>query len=159
MDTLPAITGRILKETGLALNVADVLADVYDSTNHILKTSGNTKGTAVTLFGGAISASVTEANATVIDMTNYSKGSLQCTVNSGEGTFSLAVLTHETAAGVFVQSYGEKDDGSFVVQPAIVTIASTSTSFQIRNINAKYLKFVPTISGTVNATFVFTPSL
>ncbi len=119
-----------------------------------------TKGTTQTLFGGAIEASVAEADATVIDMRGYSGGSLEVTINSGNGTFSLAVMTHEINSGVFVQMDKEKADGSGVEdKPAIVTAASTSKSYSISGIRANYLKLVPTITGTVNATFKFTPSV
>lgn len=119
------------------------------------------KGATVTLFGGAISASKDEAHSTVIDMRRFQGGSLDVKVNTGTGTFSLALMTSEVnvANTVFKQMYQEKADRSGVeVRPAIVTIASTSTSFSISGVRANYLKLVPTLSGTANVTFTFTPS-
>lgn len=117
------------------------------------------KGTNVALFGGAISASVNEATSTVIDMRGYTGGSLDVLVNSGTGTFSLAIMTSETGTGVFHQMYIQKSDGSGqIAYPAIVTIASTSTSFSIPSLKANYIKLVPTLTGTANVTFTFTPS-
>lgn len=118
------------------------------------------KGTTLTLFSGAIAASVTEENATEIDMTNSDGGSLEVTINSGTGTWSIAVMTHEVAGGVYVQMDKMKSDGSgFEDFPAIVTTASTSKSYAIAGIKANKLKFVPTLTGTCNATFKFTPAM
>jgi hypothetical protein len=116
------------------------------------------KGTTVTLFGGAIAASVTEANATAIDVRKYLGGSLDFLVNSGAGTFSLAIMTSETGTGVFHQLFKEKDDGTFISVPAIVTTTTVSASYAIKDIKANYIKFVPTLTSTCNATFTFTPS-
>jgi hypothetical protein len=115
------------------------------------------KGTTVALFGGAIAASVTEANATVINMTKYTGGSLDFLDNSGTGTFAVVMYTSETGTGVFHAMQREVDAGTFAA-PAITTTASTSASYQIKDIKAKYIKFVPTLTGTCNATFTFTPS-
>ena len=111
------------------------------------------------LFGGAIAASINEALSTVIDMTGCNGGTLDAVVNSGSGTFSFAVMGSEIATGVFHQAYLQKDDGTVVVYPAVVSIASTSVSIKIGRIGSKYLKLVPTLSGTANVTFVFTPSM
>ncbi|MFT8350041.1 hypothetical protein [Clostridium saccharoperbutylacetonicum] len=117
------------------------------------------KGTSKVLFGGAIAASVTESNATAIDMTGYEGGSLEVVVNSGTGTFSIALFTKETNAGTFVQMDKMKTDGSGMEDfPAIVTTASTSKSYSISGIRANYIKFVPTLTGTANVTITFTPA-
>jgi len=117
------------------------------------------KGSSKVLFGGAVSASVLEATATAIDMTGYSGGSLEVVVNSGTGTFSIALLTKETNTGVFVQMDKMKTDGSGMEDfPAIVTTASTSKSYSISGIRSNYIKFVPTLTGTANVTITFTPS-
>lgn len=117
------------------------------------------KGTTKVLFGGAISASVAEASATVIDMTKYTGGSLEVVVNSGTGTFSIALFTKETNAGTFVQMDKMKTDGSGMEDfPAIVTTSATSKSYSISGIRSNYIKFVPTLTGTANVTITFTPS-
>lgn len=117
------------------------------------------KGSSKVLFGGAISASVAEASATTIDMTGYTGGSLEVVVNSGTGTFSIALFTKESNSGVFVQMDKMKTDGSGMEDfPAIVTTASTSKSYSISGIKANYMKFVPTLTGTANVTITFTPS-
>ena len=113
----------------------------------------------MTLFAGAIAASVTEPNATEIDMTNSDGGSLEVTINSGTGTWSIAVMTHEVAGGVYVQMDKMKADGTgHEDYPAIVSTASTSKSYAVTGIKANRLKFVPTLTGTCNATFKFTPT-
>jgi hypothetical protein len=116
------------------------------------------RGGTQTLFGGAIAASVAEAAATVINMDGYNGGSLEGIINSGEGTWSLAFYTSETGTGTFSAMNIEKDDGTFVAAPAIAQPA-TSQSWQIKNIKAKYLKIVPTLTNASNATFLFTPSV
>lgn len=113
----------------------------------------------MTLFGGAIAASVTEANATVIDMGGYSGGSLEVTINSGTGTFSIAQVESEIPTGVFKKAYMQKQaDGAQLAIPAIVTTTTESAVYQLTNIGARYLKLVPTLTGTCNATFKFTPN-
>ncbi len=116
------------------------------------------KGQTVTLFGGAISASVAEANATIIDMTDYTNGSLEFVVNSGTGTFSIAVYAKETNTGTFYPLNVAKQDGTgTTAYPAIATTASTSASYSLYGLNANYIKFVPTLTGTANVTLKFTP--
>ena len=118
------------------------------------------KGAPITLFGGAIAASVAETAATVIDMSGYEGGSLEVIINSGTGTFSCALMTKAIATGVFVAGHKEKQDGSGMeARPAIVTTASTSLSYSISGLRSKYLKIVPTLTGTANATFKFTPTV
>jgi len=118
------------------------------------------KGTTQTLFGGAIAASVAETAATVIDMTGFQSGSLEVTINSGSGTFSIAQFESEITTGVFKKAYAQKQtDFAQLVIPAIVTTTTESAVYQITNIGARYLKLVPTITGTVNATFKFTPNV
>lgn len=113
----------------------------------------------ITLFGGAIAASVTEANATIIDMGGYSGGSLEVTINSGAGTYSIAQMQSEVSTGVFKKSYMQKQtDGAQLAIPAIVTTTTESAVYQITNIGARYLKLVPTLTSTCNATFKFTPN-
>lgn len=114
----------------------------------------------VPLFGGiAIEASISEALSTVIDMQGCKGGSLDVVRNTGTGTFSLAVMVSDIATGVFHQAYLQKDDGTVVVYPPLLTIASTSTAQKISRIPGRYLKLVPTLSGTANCTFEFTPEL
>ena len=119
----------------------------------------NIKGAPITLYGGAIAASVTLANATVIDMSNYVGGSIEMVVNSGTGTWSLAFYTKEANSGTYVApKILANDYGSYTSYPSITTTASTSGSWFIRGIEAKYLKIVPTLTPPCNATFKFTPS-
>jgi hypothetical protein len=137
---------------GVSLTTA--LSKDIDSIDVGKKSKGGTQ----TLYGGAISASVTEANTTEIDMNGYAGGSLEVTINSGTGTWSLAFYTHEISGGTFVPMNIQKDDGSFVAAPAIAQ-SNASASYTIKNIRANYLKIVPTITGTSNATFKFTPTV
>lgn len=116
------------------------------------------KGQPITLFGGAIAASVAETDATVIDMTGYTGGSLEVTINSGAGTWSIATTESEISTGVFKTAYGIKAaDLTALAIPAIVTVTTVSACYEISNIKSKYLKFVPTLTSTCNATFKFTP--
>jgi len=140
-------------------NVQMIANGVAVSTANPMPVIEDIKNTTLTLFAGAIAASVTEPNATEIDMTNSDGGSLEVTINSGTGTWSIAVMTHEVAGGVYVQMDKMKVDGTGHEDfPAIVTTASTSKSYAIAGIKANRLKFVPTLTGTCNATFKFTPT-
>lgn len=117
------------------------------------------KRTTQALFGGAIEASVTEANATVIDMTECQGGSLEVKVNSGTGTFSLAFMGAEVNSGVFKQVYQENAAKSgYEAKPALVTTTEVSAVYEISGIKCNYLKLVPTLTGTANVTFKFTPN-
>jgi hypothetical protein len=118
------------------------------------------KSTVLPLFGGAISASVAEADATVIDMTKYTRGALSFLVNSGAGTFSCAFYGSDIATGTFKAMHQAKKDGSGTeAKPALVTTTTVSAMYEINGINCKYLKIVPTLTSTCNATFAFTPSV
>ena len=140
-------------------NVQMIANGVAVSTANPMPVIEDIKNTTLTLFAGAIAASVTEPNATEIDMSNADSGSLEVTINSGTGTWSIAVMTHEVAGGVYVQMDKMKTDGSgHEDYPAIVTTASTSKSYAITGIKANRLKFVPTLTGACNATFKFTPA-
>lgn len=124
----------------------------------------NVKKTPITLYGGAISASVTLAASTVIDMSNYTGGTLEVTINSGTGTLYFTPYVHFASTGTFTKLYRENVAGTGQeVYPAISTTASTSLSYTINKIKAKYMKLVPTFaappSDLLNATITFTPSL
>jgi len=140
-------------------NVQMIANGVAVSTANPMPIIEDIKNATLTLFAGAIAASVTEPNATEIDMTNSDGGSLEVTINSGTGTWSIAVMTHEVVGGVYVQMNKMKADGlGHEDYPAIVTTASTSKSYAITGIKANRLKFVPTLTGTCDATFKFTPT-
>ena len=118
------------------------------------------KITALPLFGGAIAASVAEADATVIDVRKYTKGALSFLVNSGAGTFSCAFYGSDVATGTFKVMHQAKKDGSGTeAKPALVTTTTVSAMYEINGINCNYLKIVPTLTSACNATFAFTPSL
>ena len=119
------------------------------------------KITALLLFGGAIAASVTEASATVIDMRKYTKGALSALfATSGSGTISLAFFGSDIGTDVFKQIHQEKNDkAGYEAKPVIGTTASTSLMYEVAGITCNYLKIIPTVSGTTNYTFAFTPSI
>ena len=121
-------------------------------------TQDGLKGTAQTLFGGAIAASVTAASATSVTMGNYTGGSLQVTTGGGSGTWSIAFYGHETPTGTFLPMYNYVAASGMAAMTAIAVASGVSGVYQISGIKTKYLKFVPTLSGTATATFVFTPS-
>lgn len=116
------------------------------------------KPAALPLFGGAISASVTEANATSIDMTKFNGGVLDFKVNSGAGTFAVAVYGSEVNSGVFKPLYKQVADGTFAAV-SITTTTTVSAEYAITGLLPKYIKFVPTLTSTANATFTFTPAV
>lgn len=117
------------------------------------------KGATQTLFP-ALTATVTAANSPSINMTSYTGGSLQVIVSGNGGAVSFAVLTSEDNT-TFVQAY------TYAATPVafapVVTTTATNAAFQIDGIQAKYVKFVPTVSGlaatpTFSAIVSFTPS-
>lgn len=118
------------------------------------------KGGTITLFGGPISASVNELNSTAINMIGFTGGNLDVTVNSGTGQFSLAVYTSEDGSEPYHLAYnGPISASTPVLFPNIImpTVASTPNSIAVSGIRSTWVKFVPTLSGTCNATFKFTP--
>lgn len=108
----------------------------------------------IALFGGAIAVSVAEADATVIDMKSIgaNAGSLQAVENSGTGSWVLALYEKDIATGVFT--------------PALVAAGTARTfaipdgggTIDINDLKANFIKFVPVLTGTSNATFRFTPT-
>ena len=52
IDSIAPNTGRFEKEDDSIINIADVIADVYDSANHLLKTTG-VGGAGGTVIAGA----------------------------------------------------------------------------------------------------------
>ena len=132
------------------------------------------KGVTETLFGGNFAASVTEANSTSIDMRSWSSGSLDWTlVGNGTGNFAMNLwgsednvapfhpVYRETTAGV-VASTGNSASATFTdgwtAFPTITTPTSANANFAVKDIKANYIKFVPTLAGTVSGIFKFTPS-
>lgn len=116
------------------------------------------KPNAIALFGGAITASVTEANATVVDMTKFNAGTLDFKVNSGAGTFAVAVYGSDVSTGVFKPLYQQINDGTFAAL-SITTTTTVSAEYVLTKLLPKYIKFVPTLTNTANATFAFTPAV
>lgn len=120
-------------------------------------TTVGTKG-AVVALNTAAAASVTLANSTAINMSNYSGGSLTFIVNSGSGTLSIAPMVADSLTGTFVVPYTQGADNSTVAATAaIVTTTTVSANYMIKGIYANALKLVPTLSGTLNYTMTFTP--
>ncbi len=118
----------------------------------------NVKAATVPLFTGA-AASVTAANSPAVNMQNYTGGNLSFVVNSGTGTLSIAVMVADSVAGTFIQASSQGADNSTVGAVApIVTTSATNTAIAITGIKANAVKFVPTLTGTLNYTITFTPS-
>ena len=113
---------------------------------------------AVTLFGGAIAASVTEANATVIDMQKFDAGTLDVLINSGAGTFAVALYGSDVPTGGFKPIYQQINDGTFAAV-SITTVTTVSAQYLLKNIHSRYIKFVPTLTNACNATFKFAPAV
>ena len=117
------------------------------------------KGGTQVLFS-ALTATVTAANSPSINMTSYTGGSLQSIVSGNGGAVSFQVLTSEDGI-TFVPAYTYA--ATPVVFPPVVTTTGVSAAFQVSGIYAKYVKFVPTVSGlaatpTFSALVSFTPS-
>lgn len=144
---------------GVDINVQSVNANgVMSATNPNFVDQISQKET-VALYGGAITASVSEANATVIDMRKHTAGSLSFLVNSGAGTFSCAYYGSDVATGTFKVMHQAKKDGTGTeAKPALVTTTTVSACYEVNGINVNYLKIVPTLTSTCNATFKFTKS-
>ena len=112
------------------------------------------KDTTIALFGGAISASVAEADATVIDMKTIgaNAGNLQAVETSGTGSYSLAIYAKDIATGVFVPLMTAAGSARTVAIP------DGGGSVDVTDLRANYIKFVPTLTGTSTMTFKFTPT-
>ncbi len=116
--------------------------------NAVYKTQ---KGITKLLFGGAIAASVTEANATEIDMQGFTSGSLEVVENSGTGTWVFTLYEHSSTGGVFC--------------PGLIAAGTARTfaipdgggTIDIDGIRANFIKLVPTLTGASNVTVKFTP--
>lgn len=117
------------------------------------------KGAAITLFGGVTGKGLNTpiaANIAPIDM-NYSRGgALEYTINSGSGTFSIALLCCETPTGTFRKVPG----GTYLfLTPNTLTVANTNQTWWLNGVNSRFIKFVPTSSSVLaTATFLFTPA-
>ena len=104
INTIQPQSGRLYKEDGSAVNQADILADVYDPTNHVLKTSVALNAAADwqwTTDTTAIIASVTTAMsaAGVAGIKNYCTGlqyqnssATPTLVSIQDGTANIAVF-------------------------------------------------------------------
>ena len=119
------------------------------------------KGETQTLFGGAISASVTAGNATQIPVKGYRGGLLQVQTVSGSGSWSIAIYTADASGSTYSTPYVMAYDlSAYTAIPAITAVCNSGTylSYYIPFIGANYLKLVPTLtgSGTIT-TFTFTP--
>lgn len=112
----------------------------------------------ITLFS-ALTATVTEANTPAINMIGARGGSLEVVINSGAGTISFELMSSETGAEPYYPMYNYNLTTP-VQYPNITTTTTVSAAYQIGSfINSNWLKLVPNVSGTVNATVYFTPSV
>jgi hypothetical protein len=110
------------------------------------------KGITKALYSGAISASVTEANSTVIDMQGFTSGSLEVVENSGTGSWSFALYECSATGGTYT--------------PGLIAAGTARTfaipdgggTIDINDLRANFIKLVPTLTGTSNITVKFTPS-
>ena len=115
------------------------------------------RGSTATLQGGLFNTSFVLSNTSSIAMGEFTGGALDWDWTSGNGSVVLATYTSPDNVS-FYPLYTQKDDGSFVTAPTITTPTSGSASFAVEGIKSAYVKFVPTVSGTVNGLFKFTPS-
>lgn len=121
-------------------------------------TNINTKAATVAIATGA-SASITAANSVAVNMQNFTGGNLSYISNSGTGTLSIAILVADSVTGTFLPANAQGADHSTMAAVApIVTTASTSSAYSVNGIMANAVKFVPTVTGTLNYTLTFTPS-
>lgn len=114
------------------------------------------KPAAQVLFGGDIEASVAIADATAIDMATvgYTAGVLQVLKVSGTGSWSVAIYGCDTLAGTYVPLATAAAGAARTV--AVITAGG---AFDVTDLRSRFIKFVPTLTGTHKANFKFTPSL
>jgi hypothetical protein len=109
------------------------------------------KGITKILYGGAIAASVTAANSTVIDMQGFTSGSLEVVENSGTGSWSFALYECSAIGGTYTP-------GLIAAGTAITfAIPDGGGTIDIDGIRANFIKLVPTLTGTSNITVKYTP--
>lgn len=138
----------ILSAPGFAIGPANTIFEIN-------------KGETQTLFGGAISASVTSGNATQIPIKGYRGGLLQVQTVSGSGSWSIGIFTADTLGGTYSTPYVMAYDlSAYTAIPSITASCNSGTylSYYIPFIGANYLKLVPTLTGSgTSTTFTFTP--
>jgi hypothetical protein len=149
-----AIDVNIANEAALAVTLGEEVVDVNITNETAIDVNDITviKGAPAELFGGAISASVLEAAATVINITAAIAGALEVVVNSGAGTWVIALYGHNAATGVFTPCVNE-------LGVAIEIAIAGSAIVNVQNLRSKYIKFVPTLTGESNITCNFTPCI
>jgi len=121
------------------------------------------KGTPITLYGGAISASIGLSTVGPINMINYHGGQLQL-ITGGSNPWTLAFYTSEDGTNFSAPYY--YTGSAWAAWPSV--IASNPSSFTLPGFNisppgiaCRWLKIVPTLTaggGTNPVTWVFTPS-
>ena len=105
----------------------------------------------------AITASVTEANSPVIDMTQWDSLQIDVVLNSGSGTLVLQVLGSASGnAGTFIPLYRQSfaPGGAWELVPNIS--ATASRTYTLWGVPCRYLKLVPTDTGTNSWTVIYT---
>jgi len=102
-----------------------------------------------TLFGGTISASVTLANATEIDMRGHTKLGLEIASYSGTGTWVFYLWSCSTSGGTYVPVVDAAGADGHQVTIQITTAASIPV---VENLYQPYYKLVPALTGTSSLT-------
>lgn len=137
---------QIVTGNGLAISATNPMP---------ITTISAAKNAALPLFGGAIAASVALADATAIDMTGgFNAGALQVLANSGTGSWAVAIYGCDTLAGTYVPLATAAAGAARTI--AVITAGGI---FDVTDLRSRFIKFVPTLTGTHNATFKFTPSI
>ncbi len=112
----------------------------------------------------AIGSSVVVGSCTAIDMSRWNGGTVQAVRATGSGTVSIQVMTCETATGTYVNPYildtaaSATSSGLIPIQAMATTAQVPNRSWSLTGIRSKYIKLVPTISGTATYTILFTPA-
>ena len=128
------------------------------------------KAPSLILFGGSISITYSSPSATEIDMTDYTGGPLSIKPNIllDTGTWSVDMYVSNDSApnsgtGYYALTYREESKAAggmtWVQTPyTITTTAGAHRTYRIDNIRAKFIKFVPTLSGSSSGYFTFVRS-
>ena len=126
--------GRVVKEDGTLVNVADAI-----SGDRFMANVSKMSKSAPVVVHNAIAASVTEANCTAIDVSDVSILNVACIFSTTEtGTWDMELYGSNASDGTFSPCYDQND-----VQRKISGF-SADKNWDWLPVGCKYIKLVPT---------------